>query len=306
MKLECTACGLRLNHLHFKRDDELNMKLFSVCDICQLRGVDPLKYENKVVQKLSEICMFNFCGKVTKAIVATKYTTFVIPKYKRAYEAFIQDYDCNDVAIDQINRNTFYQFVIKSEKGELPSPELTNTFEENLLQLGIKADFSFNKIDYIDREYIRNKYKYRCQYCGRRGTSVDHKDPVCFSHDNGLDNLILSCSECNKIKGNMSYQSFCKMNAKIKNINKKLVKYETYLNCLHELFDENKRYIDGQVHLRGVIRDTEIDAMRKQNKSLHDAIDSLQSDYDKLRLIRKNYFEVNDNITNAEKTNKLF
>ncbi|MDK8252815.1 HNH endonuclease, partial [Enterococcus faecalis] len=76
--------------------------------------------ENKVVQKLSEICMFNFCGKVTKAIVATKYTTFVIPKYKRAYEAFIQDYDCNDVAIDQINRNTFYQFVIKSEKGELP------------------------------------------------------------------------------------------------------------------------------------------------------------------------------------------
>ena len=46
--------------------------------------------------------------------------------------------------------------------------------------------------------------------------------------------------------------------------------------------------------------------MRKQNKSLHDAIDSLQSDYDKLRLIRKNYFEVNDNITNAEKTDKLF
>src|SRR5699024_11271850 len=81
----------------------------------------------------------------------------------------------------------------------------------NMKMMGIEVDFSLNEVDFVDRERIRHKYNYRCQYCGRRGTSVDHKDPVSLSHDNSFDNLILSCSECNKIKSNMPYQLFFKL-----------------------------------------------------------------------------------------------
>ena len=44
------------------------------------------------------------------------------------------------------------------------------------------------------------------------------------------------------------------------------------------------------MHLKGVVQDPELNAMRKQNKKLQDAIDSLQSDYDSLRKVRENHF----------------
>ena len=182
--------------------------------------------------------------------------------------------------------------IIKSEDGKLGYvPDQGVTFAQNLEKLGLEVNFQLNEVDFIDRERIRAKYKYRCQYCGRRGRSVDHKDPVSLSHNNDLNNLTLSCAECNRIKSDMPYQLFIKLNNGIVDINKKLVKYENALGTLKEEFEHRRRYLAAQVHLKGVINDPELNAIRKQNKSLQDAIDSLQSDYDDLRLTRKTYFD---------------
>ena len=60
---------------------------------------------------------------------------------------------------------------------------------------------------------------------------------------------------------------------------------------MREEFEHRRRYLAAQVHLKGVINDSELNAIRKQNKQLQDAIDSLESDYDNLRQTRKTYFD---------------
>ena len=89
----------------------------------------------------------------------------------------------------------------------------------------------------------------------------------------------------------MPYKLFIQLNDQISEINKKLVKYEDALGTLREEFEHRRSYLAAQVHLKGVINDPELNAIRKQNKSLQDAIDSLQSDYDDLRQTRKTYFD---------------
>ena len=160
-------------------------------------------------------------------------------------------------------------------------------FAEKLQALGLSVDFQLNEVDYIDRERIRAKYKYRCQYCGRRGRSVDHKDPVSVSHDNSLDNLILSCSECNRIKSNMPYDLFVKLNEELQPLNKKLA-----LGPLEKEFQDRRNMLAAKVHLKGVVNDSELAAIRKENKRLRDAIDSLESDYDAVRRLREDHFKL--------------
>ncbi|MCT7689114.1 MAG: HNH endonuclease [Lactobacillus crispatus] len=193
-----------------------------------------------------------------------------------------EDY-AND-AVAAFAQSLLYTFVGAKKQDQ-------STFEQNLKGMGLEINFQLNEVDFIDRERIRAKYKYRCQYCGRRGHSVDHKDPVSLSHNNSLDNLTLACAECNRIKSDMPYKLFIQLNDQISEINKKLVKYEDALGTLREEFEHRRRYLAAQVHLKGVINDPELNAIRKQNKSLQDDIDSLQSDYDDLRQTRKTYFD---------------
>ena len=292
MKFECASCGLRIDSLHFKQAGLLNPKLTSICDICIQRRLNPADFENKVIQDTAQVMLYGFEVKKTDSKLLKQADYLVSLDQKKQYEALIQDFDSNEVAQAQIARKDFNQAIIASEDGKKDYvPKLGVDFAVNMENLGVKADFSLNEVDYIDRERIRAKYNYRCQYCGRRGTSVDHKDPVSLSHNNNFDNLILSCSECNTIKSNMPYELFTKLNDRIKGVNKKLVKYEDTLASLKEEFAHAKRYLAGQVHLRGVVNDPELNAIRKQNKKLQDAIDGLQSDYDALRNSRKSYFE---------------
>ncbi|MBD5429383.1 HNH endonuclease signature motif containing protein [Lactobacillus sp.] len=306
MKFECASCGLRLNSLHFKQEGLMNPKLTSICDICIERGLTAENYENKVVQDVAQVILYGFLGKKT---TNNKWQTkdFIVNRNDRKkYEGFIQDYDGNEVALQQISRAEFNQAVIASEDRQINYiPEINIDFAVNMEKLGIPVDFSLNEVDYIDRERIRRRYNYRCQYCGRKGKSVDHKDPVSLSHDNSLDNLILSCSECNKIKSNMPYSLFSKLNDQLINVNKKLVKYEDTLASLKEQFQQAKRNLAAQVHLKGVVSDPELNAMRKQNKKLQDAIDSLESDYSALRQMRKTYFDNGWKLSQEEQNGEI-
>lgn len=288
MKFQCSSCGLRIDSLHFKQQGLVNPKLTSICDICIQRGENPEEFANSSINTFAQTLLYTFVGLSGEGndnwFIADKKT-------RKRYEAFIQDYDGNPIAQQQILRHDFNEALIASEKGEstfIPDPGID--FAQNLQKIGLRVDFQLNEVDYIDRERIRAKYHYRCQYCGRRGRSVDHKDPVSLSHNNNLDNLILSCSECNRIKSDMPFDLFKELNDQIPEVNQKLVKYENTLGTLKEEFNNRKRKLAAQVHLKGVINDPELNMMRKQNKKLQDAIDSLESDYDVLRKIRENHF----------------
>ncbi|MCT7840694.1 MAG: HNH endonuclease [Lactobacillus crispatus] len=271
MKFQCSSCGLRMDSLHFKQEGLMNPMLTSIC------------------AAFAQSLLYTFVGAKKQ-----DQSGFIVKnkKDRKKYEAFLQDYDGNEIARQQIKRSDLNLAVIKSEDGKLNYvPNQGVTFEQNLKGMGLEINFQLNEVDFIDRERIRAKYKYRCQYCGRRGHSVDHKDPVSLSHNNSLDNLTLACAECNRIKSDMPYKLFIQLNDQISEINKKLVKYEDALGTLREEFEHRRRYLAAQVHLKGVINDPELNAIRKQNKSLQDDIDSLQSDYDDLRQTRKTYFD---------------
>ena len=289
MKFQCSACGLRINAKHFKQAGLVNPKLTSICDLCIQRGEVPENFANIAVKVFAQCLLFTFVGKDED----NGNTYFLVAKndVRKRYEAFIQDYDGNELAQQQLATHDFNQAVIDSETGQtdfVPSSEFT--FAENLSRLGLSVDFKLNEVDYIDRERIRAKYHYRCQYCGRRGRSVDHKDPVSLSHNNDFDNLILSCTECNRIKSNMPYKLFVSLNNEIPEVNQKLVKYEDALATLKGEFEERRRELAAKMHLKGVVNDPELDQIRKQNKKLQDAIDSLESDYTDLRSLREQHF----------------
>lgn len=267
----------------------MNPKLTSICDICITRNLNPEDYANDAVAAFAQSFLYTFVGAKKQ-----DQSGFIVKnkKDRKKYEAFLQDYDGNEIARQQIKRSDLNLAVIKSEDGKLNYvPNQGVTFEQNLKGMGLEINFQLNEVNFIDRERIRAKYKYRCQYCGRRGHSVDHKDPVSLSHNNSLDNLTLACAECNRIKSDMPYKLFIQLNDQISEINKKLVKYEDALGTLREEFEHRRRYLAAQVHLKGVINDSELNAIRKQNKQLQDAIDSLESDYDNLRQTRKTYFD---------------
>ncbi|WEV70965.1 HNH endonuclease signature motif containing protein [Lactobacillus sp. ESL0785] len=301
MKFQCSSCGLRINSVHFKQQGLMNPKLTSICDICLQRGQDANDFANLAVQTFAQGLLYTFVGKS----MADSEHDFLVNKkeHRKRYEAFIQDYDGNSLAQQQLSRHDFNAAVIASESGQTDFvPQIDLTFAENLERLGLQVNFQLNEVDYIDRERIRAKYHYRCQYCGRRGRSVDHKDPVSLSHNNDFANLILSCQECNKIKSNMPYDLFTKLNEQIKPINQKLVKYENALATLQGEFEERRRKLAATAHLKGVVNDPELNALRKQNKKLQDAIDSLASDYRELRLLREQHFMTGWKLAEEQKT----
>lgn len=289
MKFQCASCGLRIDSRHFKQKGLINPKLTSICDICIQRQLNPEDYSNNIVQIFAQTLLYTFVGQNTKK----ENNHYIVNSDKRKnYESFIQDYDLNAVALSQIDRHEFNQKIIDSEDRKIDFvPQNNLNFEQNLKGLGLQIDFHLNEVDYIDRERIRAKYKYRCQYCGRRGTSVDHKNPVSISHDNNLNNLTLSCAECNRIKGDMPYEVFVNLNNQLVKINKKLVKYENTIGSLKEQFQDKRNMLAAKVHLKGIVDDPELQKIRKNNKKLQDAIDSIQSDYDDLRKTRKQYIE---------------
>jgi len=88
----------------------------------------------------------------------------------------------------------------------------------------------------------------------------------------------------------MPYKLFVSLNNEIPEVNQKLVKYEDALATLKGEFEERRRELAAKMHLKGVVNDPELDQIRKQNKKLQDAIDSLESDYSDLRSLREQHF----------------
>ena len=59
---------------------------------------------------------------------------------------------------------------------------------------------------HTQRKLVLIRDKYRCRYCGTKVTmdsaNIDHVEPWIFGGRTELDNLVASCRNCNKLKGN--------------------------------------------------------------------------------------------------------
>ena len=62
------------------------------------------------------------------------------------------------------------------------------------------------------KDTVYGRYNGRCAICGaelsRENMTISHKIPLSRGGDNGMDNLMLSCWECNHAKNNLTMEEF--------------------------------------------------------------------------------------------------
>ena len=95
---------------------------------------------------------------------------------------------------------------------------------------------------YNIRNYLLEKYNRKCFYCGKTVSKfeVEHMTPKTRGGSNRIDNLTLSCHECNQKKDTLTAEEFIKQTlpakkaaAKLKQLpnEKRLFKYMTQMNA---------------------------------------------------------------------------
>ena len=95
---------------------------------------------------------------------------------------------------------------------------------------------------YNIRNYLLEKHRRKCFYCGKAvsGFEVEHMLPKSKGGSNRIDNLTLSCHDCNEKKGTLTAEEFIQQTlpvkkavAKLKQLpnEKRLFKYMTYMNA---------------------------------------------------------------------------
>lgn len=293
MKFRCPSCTLRLGENHFIDQENLEV----ICDICRTGGINPAGYFDESTQFFAEILGKNYLGATTaRENIVNKKTSITT----KILENIVNSFDGNPVICRQIPEADFLSKMWQIISGAIELP-LTDNFREDLKLMGFDVEVDFNHLSFIDREIIRNKFNHTCQYCGRRGNSVDHKNPVSISHDNSLDNLTLACDECNKIKGDMPYDIFVALNDRIQPANHLLVEYQHLTDIAKAKMDELKDKLIAKTHLLGVVDAPELNTMRQNNKEFQDAYDSLNADYLNLRNTRKKYFDASYKLMTIKK-----
>ncbi len=67
------------------------------------------------------------------------------------------------------------------------------------------------------RQYLREKWKWQCAYCGIRKVplEIEHIRPRSQSHDDRLCNLTLACHPCNEKKGTQDVRDFLKQQPEV-------------------------------------------------------------------------------------------
>ena len=110
---------------------------------------------------------------------------------------------------------------------------------------------------YNIRNYLLEKHKRKCFYCGKTVSDfeVEHMTPKAKGGSNRIDNLTLSCHDCNEKKGTLTAEEFIqqtlsakKAASKLKQLpnEKRLFKYMAHMNATRwALYDAVKeRYLN--------------------------------------------------------------
>ena len=111
---------------------------------------------------------------------------------------------------------------------------------------------------YNIRNYLLEKYHHKCFYCDKEVSDfeVEHMIPKARNGSNCIDNLTLSCHDCNHKKGTLTAEEFIKQTLsaqkaaqKLRQIpkNKQLLKYMAYMNAtrwvLYNTINETYDYV---------------------------------------------------------------
>ena len=296
MKLVCASCLLHLTSEHFLK----GQKCFSICDLCRMRKLEPNDYYNYRNQVYSEVLKFIYVGSSQISSVKTIELTV---KQRKFIEKIFLDYDDASLVVKKkISRRSLNSRLLAFENREIKIDDVGRFFD-NLLQLGFDVSklHDLQKVDSTSRMLIYQRYRNICQYCGRKGYSIDHREPVSRGGSNDLDNLTLSCQECNKLKGDMPYEWFIEFNLQMKIINHKLVTYEKEVDYLIKLKEDNTRKLNAYTHLKGVTVDDRSTIYRNQIKEQQILLDGIKRDYQSLRNLRKNYIKTRYQMYKLEK-----
>ena len=288
MRLKCQYCRLTLDQQHFILADK---QLTSICDICQVRGLQLGDFENTQTRALATVRQWVYLGLPTGAPQQSKQRLSLNKSQKKRCASLIDAFDALTGSWQNTKmRRDFYRRII-AWQDQPAATVITGNLPNDLAKLGFDVDrlFDKNTLDYTTRAYIREKFHHQCQYCGRYGDSVDHKDPVTLSDDNRLENLTLACRECNKLKGSMPYQQFWQWNQEIPATLAQLRDYEKTLQRLNVQQKTYQNRLAVQRHLNAEIRDPQLVALRKQIKLFQGLIDGEDSDYQKLIQTRHDY-----------------
>ena len=288
MHLRCPNCRLTLEVDFF----EVDGALASLCYFCRQQALASLDYFNGDALALAQATGQTYVRQPTAATSAP--ATLALNKHdKKLLISLIQNYQSSPEAVhQQVPLATFAQKILQIEAQTI-TYETTGDFVQDMAHLGfdLTSVFHQNQLDYTTRQLIREHYHYTCQYCGRYGDSVDHKDPVFFSQDNQLSNLTLACRECNQLKGHMSYALFTALNRRLAPLNRDLVKFEKTLHHLDDQIQDNRHQLAAQQHLTTDIQDPKLNQFRKKAKTLQFVYDSVQSDYQKLITLRHDFIQ---------------
>ena len=95
---------------------------------------------------------------------------------------------------------------------------------------------------YNIRNYLLEKHNRKCFYCGKTvsGFEVEHMTPKARGGSNRIDNLTLSCHDCNEKKGTLTAEEFIRQTLPVKKATtklkqlpneKRLFKYMAYMNA---------------------------------------------------------------------------
>lgn len=288
MRIRCQYCRLNLAEEHFYLGKK---QLTSICDICQTRGLLIGNFANLQSLGLAMARQWVYLGLPDNFNQEQLIALTLTKAERKSCNSLIDSFDVLPGSWqDQTLRFQFYQHVIKWQN-QPDTVKLTGNFPIDLENLGCDTTtiFDKNNLDYTTRLYIREKYHYVCQYCGRYGDSVDHKDPVSLSDDNSLDNLTLSCRECNKLKGSMPYQQFVQWNNEILATLNKLRRYQQTIERLTQRQKKLQSQLAVARHLASSEQAANLQPLRRQIKVLQGLLDGENSDYQKLIQIRHDY-----------------
>ena len=113
---------------------------------------------------------------------------------------------------------------------------------------------------YNIRNYLLEKHKHKCFYCGKTVSNfeVEHMLPKSRGGSNRIDNLTLSCHDCNEKKGTLTAEEFIRQTlpakkaaTKLKQLpnEKRLFKYMAHMNATRwALYDAiNEKYPNVQM-----------------------------------------------------------
>ena len=109
------------------------------------------------------------------------------------------------------------------------TPEISRELEEYISLYGVEKFVDGKYHSRIKRAYIHWLYNYKCQYCGydfiknnwSRKSEIDHVVPRSKGGNNDIDNLVLSCHNCNSEKGDKPLEEWLHT---AKSVNKKYIR----------------------------------------------------------------------------------